>query len=79
MWRYRCPICKEVVTEENMNKESVEKIKRYSHICPKCGGTLYVHDSGRCLDLGEMLVKALELSTGIILSREEALSHYIEA
>lgn len=75
--QYRCPICGEVV-EENFSKEKVTLLKRHSHKCPKCGGALYINDKGSCVDLGEMLVKALELGTGLILSKEEILSHYYE-
>lgn len=77
MWKYRCPICGSMI-EENTNKENVSRLMRHSHKCPNCGGSLYVNDKGSCVDLGEMLVRALELSTGIILSKEEVLSHYYE-
>lgn len=78
MWQYRCPICGKLI-EENVSKEKVKAIMRYSHRCPDCGGVLYVNDKGACLDLGEMLCRALEINTGIILSKSEALSHYVEA
>ena len=52
---------------------------RYSHKCPNCGGMLYVTDKGACIDLGEMLCRALEINTGIILTKSEALAHYVEA
>ncbi len=78
MWKYRCPICGKLV-EENLPKEKVKSMMRYSHKCPDCGGMLYVADNGACVDLGEMLRRALEINTGIILTKAEALSHYIEA
>lgn len=77
MWQYRCPVCGKVVREDK-SKADVTKIMRRSHKCPECGGTLYVSDKGFCVDLGEMLVRAFELNTGIILSKEEVLSNYYE-
>ena len=78
MWQYRCPICGNV-NREDVPKEKVLSMMRYSHKCPNCGGMLYVTDKGACIDLGEMLCRALEINTGIILTKSEALAHYVEA
>lgn len=75
--KYQCPICGDQITE-NLEDGALAKMKRRSHKCPSCGGRLYMSDKGTFVDLGEMLVRALELGTGIILSKEEALSHYYE-
>lgn len=78
MWQYRCPICGKVNKEENMGKKEVMRLVTHSHKCPACEGRLYVTNSGSCVDLGLMLARALEIGTGIVLSKEEMLSHYYD-
>lgn len=70
-------MCGEII-KENKNREGVMKLRRLSHKCPKCDGTLYIDDTGAPIDLGAMIVKAMELSVGVVLPKEEALAHYIE-
>lgn len=77
MWKYRCPICKEIIRED-VQKDDVSRLMRHSHVCPNCGGKLYVKDTGACVDLGAMIMKALEINMGIVISKEDALKSYVE-
>ena len=77
MWRYKCPICGEKITEKKDSKD-VKALTGLSHKCPNCNGYLFIDEGGEPVDLGKMLVRALELSTGVIISKELALANYHE-
>ena len=77
MWRYKCPICGEKIVEKKDTKE-VKALTGLSHKCPNCQGYLFIDDGGVPVDLGSMLVRALELSTGVIIPKEFALANYYE-
>ena len=78
MWIYRCPVCKERITEKDMNIKKVEKIKGCAHKCPKCGNLLYVTQRATCLDLADMIINIVKDQAGFILSREQAVVGYRE-
>lgn len=77
MWRYKCPICGEKITESKTIKD-VKALAKSSHRCPNCNGKLFIDEDGVPIDLGRMLVRALELSTGAVISKDLALANYYE-
>ena len=77
MWRYKCPICKEMVENPNMGRADVKRIATKSIYCPHCNGRLYVEESGATVDLAGALVNFFKLG-GITISRQEALENYHE-
>lgn len=78
MWRYRCPICKEMVEKPDMGREDVKRIAGQSIYCPHCNGRLYVEASGATVDLAGAIVNFLWQFGGIIISREEVLANYYD-
>jgi len=76
MWKYKCPICGEIITEDY----TIDIVKDYigaTHDCPKCDGLLMIEKDLSVSEFGNELVHRYN-ELGVDVSKEDATGTFIE-